>query len=177
MHYRHNFHCRHCCTHEHDPRILSAAAVPLSLLWALILISLALAGLGSALIVVPACPLLLDRLETQRPMEGEGCACMCTGGCMFVRLPASNAALPVGLYISKCHLTTTERHDTMLLSHHVLSKQNRLQGPRLRAIHSGMELRGRLGCVRIEMQADRHTSTSACENLPLNEKREKAKSS
>ena len=41
---------------------------PLTLVWSLLLLSLSLIGLGSALIVVPAVPLMLDRKETTHPL-------------------------------------------------------------------------------------------------------------
>ncbi len=59
-------------TNDNKTHQSSSIPAPLPLLWALVLSCLALVGLGSALVVVPACPLLLDRLETQRPGEGKG---------------------------------------------------------------------------------------------------------
>lgn len=44
--------------------------VPLAFLWTMVLGCLAFIGLGSALVIVPACPLLLDRLDMQYPGEG-----------------------------------------------------------------------------------------------------------
>lgn len=48
----------------------SETVPPLALLWPMVLGCLAVIGLGSALVIVPACPLLLDRLDMQYPGEG-----------------------------------------------------------------------------------------------------------